>query len=517
MVEVNKEHAIPYNLGWFINAGHPMPYDAGPFVNSEHASPYDLGTFIEVEHIIRHGSYVETDHVFIYYVTIEAEHGLLYSLNAFVNAEHSMLYDLLDYTEVDAEHKMLYGSFIEAEHGLLYSLQGELNAEHGMLYSSMTEINDEHGMLYNLLAYNEVNAEHGLLFHLGLPPVFDITDSIAMYHNGNKIDILGASIKQDEGDPFYAASIELAYVKDYVAIAQDDDISLILGGVTFNFIVDTKEKSRAFGSVSMSLEAVSPGLALTSPRATLITKTWPAIMAQDAAEEALGQAIDWQMIDWMIQTDRLSVTDAEPLEIARTIVEAAGGVLQSKPDGTFLARPLFPVSVPAWLSAVPDSTLTDYSHNLTAQEMYRRTERVTKVTIRDTSGESTQDMTDYIANETDAKKGILYVYPRPWRPISVAHTGHAAVGLTYLGVKYLTKTEFVEFKAGMSSVAFPVDSITSVNWQYKNLGSLSFSGQDLTSAVNGYSLANVTYKTKSLAYAVSDTIDETIQFLVMEQ
>ena len=508
--DVEAEHGTLYSAWVEAEHGTPIYISSG----AEHGTLYSA--WVEAEHSPLYGAWVEAEHGTPITWLIEAEHGSLLSLLLLVEAEHGSLLSLIAFNPIEAEHGALFAAWVEAQHGSLLTLMPLVEAEHGAIYSSTVTVEAEHGSLLNLLAYNLIQAEHGILYRLGLAPSIDVTDSAILYHNGNRVEIISARIKQDEGDPFWSGSIELAFAADYAAMAIDDSISLQLGAETYALIIDGKEKTRSFGQVSLNLSTVSPGTFLTAPRATPITKTWSAVMARAAAEEALGQVIDWAIPDWAIPDARLAVVSADPLDVARRIVEAAGGILQSKPDGTFKARALFPVSIPAWPAASVDFTLDDDAHNISASELYRYAEIVNQVSIRDTSGDSSQDQTEYIQDENDPLKGTLYVFPRPWRPVTVAHTGHAAVGLIPLGVKYISKTELVEFKAGQSNVARPVFSISSVRWQYTNLGGVSFAETDLTSAVNAYSLAWITYLSRCYAFAVSDTIDETIQFLVMD-
>ncbi|MDH4182641.1 MAG: LamG domain-containing protein [Nitrospinota bacterium] len=509
--DVDGEHGSPIIA--IIEAEHGSPIFIG--LHAEHGSPF--GAIIEAEQGSPFGAWVEAEHGSPILWLIEGGHGSRYSLLALVDAEHGSSFNLRAFNLAEADHGSLFSAFVETDHGSFFSLLALTDSEHGSLYSTTIPVDAEHGSPFILLAYDLVETEHGSLFRLGLAESFDVTDAAILYHQGRRVEILSARIKQDEGDPFWSGSMELASAADYAAMQLDDPLELHLGAVVYALMVDGKEKTRSFGQVSLSITAISPGAALAFPRAMPITKSWPAVMARAAAEEALGQPIDWAITNWLIPDSRLAVLAAGPLEVARKIIEAAGGVLQSNPDGSFAARPQFPVSVSQWPLAAPDFILTDDAHNLSARELYRHSQIVNQITIRDSSGDSGQDMTEYVADEADPLKGTLYVYPRPWRPIALAHTGHAAVGLAPLGMKLLQKKQLVEFKAGRATVSHPVNSISQVKWQYADLGAVSFSGAELASADAAYSLAWVTFNTRCYAFSVQDTIPETIQFLVMEQ
>ncbi|MDH5637431.1 MAG: LamG domain-containing protein [Nitrospinota bacterium] len=510
---VAQEHAALYQA-LIIENEHASPIVA--WVEAEHGSPFQA-LIIETEHGAPFVALVEAEHGAPIFIIVEEEHASLFSLVVVVDAEHGSSFTLLAFTPVVAEHASPSTALVEAEHAALYNLLDMIHGEHASDFSSTITVDAERASLFDLLTFNPVHAQHASSFRLGLAPVIDVTDSAILYHQGRRVEILSANVKQDEGDPFWSGSATLASAADYSLMNVDDAVDLTLGVQTYSLIVDGKEKSRAFGQLELSITAISPGAALSFPRAEPVTKTWPAVMARVAAEDALGQAIDWRITDWLIPDGRLAVAAAAPLEVARKIVEAAGGALQSAPDGSFIARPLFPISVPGWNAAMPDYTLADDTHNISARELYRHAELVNQVTIRDTGSGATQDMTEYVADETDPLKGTLYVIPRPWRPIAVAHTGHAAVGLVPLGVKLLQKKELVEFTEGRASVGRPVYSVDNTQWQYADLGAVEAAGTELASAQAAYSLAWITYSCRCHVFAVGDTIPETIQFLVMEK
>jgi hypothetical protein len=112
-------------------------------------------------------------------------------------------------------------------------------------------------------------------------------------------------------------------------------------------------------------------------------RTWDtAIRAREVAEEAVGEAIQWDLVDWIIPAGRLAVYDAAPLDVVRTIAEAAGGVVETTPGGVLRVRHWFPVAVPQWGRNTPDHILTDTADNLSCRESHRARHRVNRVTVR---------------------------------------------------------------------------------------------------------------------------------------
>ncbi len=67
-------------------------------------------------------------------------------------------------------------------------------------------------------------------------------------------------------------------------------------------IIDNRELSRSGGAQPrMLVRLISVTANLASPRSQPFEKTWTtAIQAKDAAEEAVGQSIEWDLLDWLI-------------------------------------------------------------------------------------------------------------------------------------------------------------------------------------------------------------------------
>lgn len=417
---------------------------------------------------------------------------------------------------------------IETPYSLMARLRRQVDEPYNDMTTAAAQVEEPYtasaraarqaGEPYALRPLNRVEMERLLLYAMPATQVFIRTAAPIIIFNGRTIRLVTFSVRASEGDYAWTLDAALADPADYAAMRVDDPFILDAYGEQYSFIVDSKSVSRGGpANVQFQLAGISPTAARAFPRAAKLTKTWGQVMARQAAAEALGAAIDWLIPDWSIPADRLAVVDAEPVAVAKQIVEAAGGVLETKKDGTWLARPAYPVSVPDWDTAVPAHVLTDEADNLSAQEMYQRADRFNEVTIRDMSGGGSRDQTEYVADEANPLRGTLRVYAWPWRPIEVAHTGHAAVGLTPQGEQLVSRRELVEFIAGRASVQYPVYAIDEVKWQYADLGAVAGSGAELTAAKGGYSLAWIDYTARAHEFAVSDTMEETIQFLVMEK
>ncbi|MCF1457641.1 MAG: hypothetical protein LPH21_08785, partial [Shewanella sp.] len=116
--------------------------------------------------------------------------------------------------------------------------------------------------------------------------------------------------------------------------------------------------------------------------------------------------------------------------------------------------------------------------------------------------------------------GDLLVYPSPWRTtVKVSTTSGANVSLIYSGIVEREEEDVVEFVRGAASVAYPIDSIVSVEWLSEVNGGVSFepysSGLTTGTSVNeGYGLARIKYKTKAIVYRTALPVDVPVQFVL---
>ncbi|MBF0628355.1 MAG: hypothetical protein HQL91_09040 [Magnetococcales bacterium] len=196
--------------------------------------------------------------------------------------------------------------------------------------------------------------------------------------------ILSAHISQAEGDFAWSGTLELSDPSAFQRIRIDDALTVQMGDELFEMIVDNKMLERdGVGMPRLTVSVISPTARFTSPRATPADRSWLfPMMARAAAEEAIGEAIEWELVDWLIPAGRLEFHDATPLDVVKAIAEAAGGRIETTPEGRLRVRHRFPVAVPAWAADPVDHVLTDESDNLSCRESHTLRTRVNKVLVR---------------------------------------------------------------------------------------------------------------------------------------
>jgi hypothetical protein len=355
------------------------------------------------------------------------------------------------------------------------------------------------------------------------------------------IQLLSASVTADEDSPYYQCEVELRDAKDYSTFVRDQAFILHLFDDEYHFVVDSKGLSRSIDDEgnyqeSVTLSGLSPLCLKAAPRSTPITKVWVTpIMASDVVEELIG-LVTWNLVDWMIPGYRLSADNADPFEIAQNIVNAAGGLLESQPNGSVVVRHRWPTSIAALDTGIP-STILSETMIYSAQEQPTQDVLMNRIRITD-SNAGYQDRLEYEPNqvygEDDPWSGMLYAYLSPWRDglrIVTTRGSKIQLGTQSESTKRIfdaddeQTAEVLTFEGGQSSTRYPIMTLDSLEWWDENLGGLTFVPYATTveasaeGAYSGYSLAQIEYTTRRLQVPVRCTPDaEAIeaQFLLLE-
>jgi hypothetical protein len=325
----------------------------------------------------------------------------------------------------------------------------------------------------------------------------------------------------EEGSHSWLANITLADPEDIGRINMGDPIRLLLAGEEYRLIVDRKNHSQSTPQrINATIRAISPLALLGAPWVAPISQEWSA--GADAAQvvQTLIGTVDWRLPDWTISSGQLAAAHTDPLALARQVVEAAGGVIESLPDGSIVCRHLFPTPVPEMASAVADYEMNGDSI-LSHDESLDVVEIVNRLIVCDAtvSSSNAEIAIEQDSHPTDPSIKLIRVYPIPWRPVSVVHTGDALVGLEYIGVEERQETELLEFNLGSATTRYPVLAINAYAWQYKDLGvpeAVVESKSVVVSGSDGQSLLRITYTTRCQLWQATDPRDEEILFLAYD-
>lgn len=379
-----------------------------------------------------------------------------------------------------------------------------VNKRHALNYA----VSDTDPARSKLVSSWSLLADHSLQAVANLPE---------LVWQGQRLRLSQAMLSCDEESPVWIASIELAELADFAAINITDEISLTLGLETFRFIVDGKTLSReSMTSQRCEVTAVSPVALLDAPFAgTLSLHRSEATSAQEAVELLLG-SVEWKLPSWLIPAGRLLLENVTPLQAARNITASIGGIIESNPDGSLVARRRHPVSIPQYDIATVAHELFD-SDVITASSRIAPNRGYNRVTIANDEGAQTtsNDSIEYVADPQDARRGRVRACPNPERSVLLVHTGHPSTVITARGSVTRTETEWLEVIEGKASTRYAVSSITHTQWQHTDLGAVSAEGKNLTASMPGYSLLLITYTTQSIDWDVALSADEEVQFVLV--
>ena len=171
------------------------------------------------------------------------------------------------------------------------------------------------------------------------------------------------------------------------------------------------------------------------------------LLASGSVISIANMQVSWAwllLVDWFISPYRIAFDSVTPIEAARLVVEdAAGGVVESKKDGTLLVRSRMAVSVPSLNQATPDHVLSDFDDNISVSESSGDIAVFNK--FRLTDGDLPfDDKIEWVPDEIRKDIGILKLYMNPWRNyVRLVHTGVGTVGLTLIGEVLEEKEELV--------------------------------------------------------------------------
>jgi hypothetical protein len=336
-------------------------------------------------------------------------------------------------------------------------------------------------------------------------------NNVICYFNNIPLDILSAELSIDEDNSSWSATINLT--RDSAGLINlNDAIELHIYDDVFALFIIGKTASHSSNNESYSISCTSQIAQYTTPYSAPINKTGNTLNAKTVVEELLNQPVTWNLPNWYIPS--LAFVNAYPLEIAKNIVNAVGGVIESLPDGSLNCRLRHAVNTNNY--QVTDHQY-DYSEIFSVSEHISYADWFNYVTVSNDIDAITQtnDTLEVEMNNNNSS-AIVRAYPEPMRDVQLVHSGDNNTSIIKRGLTYRTVEELIEFKDGKSNTQYNIQNIINTSWQYANLGSLAFIGNQLTASINGYSLLNIQYSVASVDFLVSDTAIEKIQFVLME-
>ncbi len=455
---------------------------------------------------------------------IEEAFAAVYDLKFSLQNDLIIEYNISDTDPVDAPFEMPMPLIVDAALGIEYNLRPVVQEDFVFPSRLLVDADAPFTVLYNIKNTESVDKQFSILYSLLDETSIDVTGGIELeiVATGEIIAILEGSVQFDEGGYNWVGRVSLANIGDESKFEFDTEVILRIFGEEYSMVVDSKDVNRDRpGSVTSSLTLAGISARLDVPRASAFTGNFDTdITASAAAEAILGTTVDWQMIDWVIPGGRLGAEAVSPIQFAQQIATAGGGVLESNKDGTVYVRDLFPVPVAQYPTTTPDHIFLEQDSIMSLAESFEGQEIFNKFRIRDVSDSDFRDRIVFEASDQTGLEGCLFVFPSPFRPITVEHTSDTQIGLTLVGEVFLEKEELIEFTDGQGNAGFPIFDLLSVEWMDDDLGALTFTQFENTffsaDPVNKFSLATVKYRTKAVKFTTSSTVDDQVQFLVVD-
>jgi hypothetical protein len=480
---------------------------------------------------------------------------------------HSVSYEGLDATATalaSALHEVFYeGSGIsplaldQRLHEVLYSVIGAdsisaASAFHQVTYSVFVPPRALHEVFYKTVVLDrrlhtvgwkadvEQRRLHEVRYHVVDTSTIIEAGSITVGDGGlNAYDFISIIITADEDSPYWQCEMILKDSADYLRFPRDAPFVIRLLDVDFHFIVDSRKLQRSIDDEGnyqelCTISGLSPLALKARPRAPRITETWEEPQLASSIVESLLGPVTWNLVDWTIPGYRLAAERADPFAVAKQVVEAPGGLIESHPDGSVVCRHRWPVSIAALDVGSPDQGL-DETVIYAASEAPTQDELIDRVRIYD--GEAAfQDRLEYVPNKIgdtdDPRNGMMYAFISPWREglrivttrPSVISVGAASEGTRSIGGSDEYPPEIITFAERSSSTQYPIMTLTSLTWLDENLGAALYTPYSTTleagnGSYGGYSLAEVRYVTRYLAVPVrcTEPVEEIeAQFLLLE-
>jgi len=341
---------------------------------------------------------------------------------------------------------------------------------------------------------------------------------------GQSIPLAAVAVSIDEGEVSWTCEATLLDPRHYAIFRADDPFTITIGGETWSFLVAARRMSRdSVASADATISGIGPAARWQSPRAKRITKTWTSATAASAvlAEVLPGEAIDWRIIDWSIPAFRLAADSLAPMEIAQRVVAAAGGMIETNPDGSLLVRYAFPRPVADYAADGPDHTYSDVADRFSVTEGYGALEVINRLRVLDVAPGPYADVIEFEADRLHPTTGSLRVYPSPWRlSFDVRHTSLPIVSVQRTGIGTEEHTETVEVLRGEGAVRYPLHQLLNVEWLHEDLGGIAFDADQRqfrsTSQTRFESLARITYRTRFVDHRAVAYDGAEVQFVVME-
>ena len=323
-------------------------------------------------------------------------------------------------------------------------------------------------------------------------------------------------LEQDESLFHMVGELQLADESEFLQYhAYESEVSIVVDGREYLFLADGyPRKSRQPGENSFVVPLISKTILLDAPHSSVAAGGLSGMASALVVSLAAPFVVNWQLVDWFIPAGVLQANGDSAIAIVKKIVSAAGGLVQTAPDGTLICRPEYPVSVNQWATTEPDIELTDQDDffQIDPSPSTRAGYNVFYL--------SNQSLTaDSVALEVVTLSSTLVelrVRLLPWSytaQVKMRHSGGLWVSVINFGPMTADMDEQVEIISGSGQTSKPVAALIGYAYHQADLGMVTVSESGVvTTEIDDNSLLQLQYRTRYWMFRATDQQIEDVQF-----
>lgn len=393
--------------------------------------------------------------------------------------------------------------------------------------------------VYNIKALNSVQNSYEEIYYMMPDDVVIPVITASVTVDGEEIDFIGVEIDIDIDQYAIIGTITLADEENYLKCKYLSELICVLDDTTYVFFIENKTKTTEHAGVSYQINVVSPTVKLGTPYSSTLIEEFPdGVQAETLVNQMASMqsvSVDYQLLDWFIPSYAISINNETPLSVIRRIVNAAGGVVQTKPDGTLLLISKYEESPKDWDSIVSTNILSSVDKITYLSESLKINDGFNAFLITD-QGSSTADIT-LEEVDVDSNTKIIRGFRVPFTDgafdlltsggdlVTIDKTTDSIlenVPIADLEGNITEEWEYVEFIDWVGKTRYPIYELIDSDWEEENLGAFQISEEGTLTIINqesvpGESLLKIKYKTKYWKWTVTGLEGKHVQFYVPEE
>jgi hypothetical protein len=392
---------------------------------------------------------------------------------------------------------------------------------------------------YDLTALNPIGTFFDEIYYMLPDSTVAPTITASLFVDGVEIDFIGIELEISIDQYTILGTITIADEANFVKCNYLSDVVCTLDSTTYSFFIENKTKTIEHTGIQYQINVVSPTVKLDSPYSSTLIESFPSgiqaetLVNQMAAVQSIS--VDYQLLDWFIPSYAISIKDETPLSVIRRIANAAGGVVQTKPDGTLLLISKYETSPKDWDSVVSGNVFSSTEHITYLSETLQINDGYNAFLITDQGSSSSNISLREVTVNANTKIIRGFRIPFTDGPFDLETSGGSSVVID----KYMypieenvpiadldgtvsSEWEYVEFIDWVGKTIYPIYDVIDSDWEEDDLGAFQVS-EDGTleiidkSSVPSESLLRIKYKTKYWKWTVTGIEGKHVQFYVPEE